>query len=139
MVFENPGAVEAQANEAAIDLCVRRFYGRAQKDPLLAPIFEVSVPDWDHHISKIHDFWSRILLGTDRYSGFPYPPHVLLPVEPEHFARWLALFEETAVETLPAALAGKAVEKAKHMASCFQSGMFPFVDQNGRPSRQPGC
>jgi hemoglobin len=138
MVFENPVAAEDRANEEAIELCVRRFYGRAQKDPLLAPIFGVSVPDWDHHISKIHDFWSRVLLGTERYSGLPYPPHMQLPVEPEHFTRWLALFEETARETLSPALAEKAVDKARHMAACFQSGIFPFVDENGRPSRQPG-
>ncbi len=136
MAVENPVAADASANEEAIGLCVRRFYGRAQKDPLLAPIFEVSVPDWEHHIGKIHDFWSRALLGTERYEGFPFPPHMRLPVEPEHFGRWLALFEETARETLSPALAEKAVEKAKHMAACFLSGMFPFVDKNGRPSRQ---
>ena len=132
-------APEASANEEeAIGLCVRRFYERAQKDPMLARIFEVSVPDWEHHICKIHDFWSRALLGTQRYEGFPFPPHMRLPVEPEHFERWLALFEGTARETLSPPLAEKAIEKAHHMATAFQAGIFPFVDKDGRPSRLPG-
>jgi hemoglobin len=123
--------------EEAIGQCVRQFYGRAQKDDLLGPVLAASVPDWEHHFSNIQDFWSNALLGTGRYSGFPYPPHIRLPVEPEHFDRWVALFAETAAETLSPELAGKAVEKARTMAACFKAGMFPFVDQNGRPSRQP--
>ena len=131
------GTPDAVASEKAIGLCVRRFYEQAQKDPLLAPVFEVSIADWEHHFSKLQDFWSRALLGTERYSGFPFPAHLQLPVEPEHFARWLALFEQTARETLSPALAENAVEKARHMAACFQSGIFPYADKDGRPSRLP--
>jgi hemoglobin len=131
-------AADTAADEAAIGVCVRRFYERAQKDALLKPVFDVSVTDWEHHFSKIQDFWSRALLGTERYSGFPFPVHMQLPVEPEHFSRWLALFEETASETLKPELAGQAIEKARHMATCFQSGIFPFVGKDGRPSRLPG-
>ncbi len=131
-------APDARASEEAIGLCVRRFYERAQKDALLAPVFEVSVPDWEHHFSKIADFWSRALLGTERYSGFPFPVHMQLPVEPEHFSRWVELFEKTAAETLSPALAEKAIEKARHMSTCFQAGIFPFVGKDGRPSRLPG-
>jgi hemoglobin len=131
-------AHEASGDEVAIELCVRRFYERAQKDPMLARIFEVSVPDWEHHISKIHDFWSRALLGTERYEGFPFPPHMRLPVETEHFERWLELFEGTARETLSPELAEKAIERARHMATAFQAGIFPYVGKDGRPSRLPG-
>ncbi len=123
--------------EEAIGLCVRRFYEAAQKDALLGPVLKASVGDWEHHFGKIQDFWSRALLGTERYSGFPYPPHIKLPVEPEHFDRWIALFGETAAQTLSPELAGKAVEKAQHMAVCFKAGMFPFVGKDGRPARQP--
>ena len=123
--------------EDAIGVCVRRFYEVAQKDGLLGPVLTQSVADWEHHFGKIQDFWSRALLGTDRYSGFPYPPHISLPVEPEHFDRWLALFGETARQTLSPELAEKAIEKARTMAHCFQAGLFPFVDKDGRPARRP--
>jgi hemoglobin len=125
------------AIERAIDLCVRRFYAKAVTDPLLAPIFDGRITDWEHHFSRIADFWSRVLLGTSRYSGHPFPNHLVLPIEPEHFDRWLALFEEAARETLDIPRAELAIARARHMSACFRAGLFPFTDNAGRPSRFP--
>ena len=77
----------------------------------------------------ICDFWSRILLGTERYAGSPYPVHTRLPVQPEHFERWLALFREAAVEFLPPASAEIAIGKAEMMANSFRAGLFTFTDR----------
>ncbi len=123
--------------EAAIEACVRNFYAKGRNDDLLGPVFNSKVADWEHHLKRIQDFWSRTLLGTARYSGHPYPAHMHLPVEREHFARWMALFEETARETLEPGLAEKAIGRARHMSASFQAGIFPFKDQHGRPSRLP--
>ena len=123
--------------EAAIEACVRSFYAKAKADDVLGPLFKSSIADWERHIKRIQDFWSRCLLGTARYSGYPFPVHMQLPVEPEHFTRWVTLFEETARETLKSPLAEKAIERAQHMSSCFQAGIFPFTDEKGRPSRIP--
>jgi len=68
---------------------------------------------------------------------FAFVHHRNLPVELEHFDRWLALFEETVKSTLPAAYAEKALAKAHHMAESFKAGIFPFVDKSGRPARHP--
>jgi hemoglobin len=124
--------------EEAIRTCVREFYGEARQDPLLGPIFNQTVEDWDVHLRVIADFWSKVLLQTDRYKGAPFVLHRSLPVELEHFDRWLTLFEATVHRTLPTPHAEKALAKAKHMAESFKAGIFPFVDQNGRPARQPG-
>jgi hemoglobin len=129
--------LEASEAEEAIRRCVRSFYGKARVDDLLGPVFAATVPDWDHHLARVDDFWSHALLGTERYKGHPYPVHVNLSIGPEHFPRWLALFEETALDTLPAELAKKAIAKARHMARSFEAGIFPFVDKHGRPSRRP--
>ena len=83
----------------------------------------------DHHLRVICDFWSRILLGTERYAGSPYPVHTRLPVQPEHFERWLALFREAAVEFLPPASAEIAIGKAEMMANSFRAGLFTFTDR----------
>ncbi len=133
-----PGSLgEEAALERDIDRCVRLFYAKAQNDTLLGPLFERSIHDWEHHFGRIRDFWSRVLLGTARYSGHPYPVHTGLPVEPEHFSRWVSLFEEAARETLPAPHALQAIEKARHMSTSFQAGIFPFTDSEGRPARLP--
>jgi len=120
-----PGAL----SEDHITALVHGFYGRARADALLGPVFAAEVPDWNHHLRVICDFWSRILLGTERYAGSPYPVHTRLPVQPEHFERWLALFREAAVEFLAPASAEIASGKAKMMANSFRAGLFTFTDR----------
>jgi hemoglobin len=131
------GPEYAEAVERAISLFVRRFYDNARQDALLGPVFAERVTDWEHHFKRIDNFWSHVLLGTSRYSGHPYPLHARLPVELEHFSRWLALFEAAARETLEPALAEKAIAKARHMSASFQAGIFPFREENGHPQRTP--
>lgn len=123
--------------EAAIMDCVRNFYSEAQQDAVLGPIFAAQVHDWEVHYRTVANFWSKVLLGTDRYSGHPFPLHVNLPVAPEHFDRWLSLFAKAAQTYLSPDLADKAKAKAAMMAESFKAGIFPFTDAQGRPSRQP--
>lgn len=132
-------ALDAAADEAmerAIRNCVSTFYEKGARDPLLAPIFR-NIPEFEKHMGVVADFWSKALLGTERYAGHPFAAHIHLPVEPEHFARWLELFSQTARETLPPAQAEQAIAKADHMTQCFQRGLFPFVGADGKPSRLP--
>jgi hemoglobin len=129
--------LKAETSEAAIRNCVKRFYDKGEIDPLLGPIFAKSIPELEPHLEIVTNFWSHALLGTTRYQGTPFGVHVNLPVEPQHFARWLTLFVETAKETLPEALAAAAIARAEHMTQCFQSGLFPFKDAEGRPSKVP--
>jgi len=124
--------------EAAIAACVRSFYDQARQDTLLGPVFNHMIRDWDSHLALVQNFWSRALLGTKRYDSSPFLSHANLPIEPEHFVRWLELFAATAKASLPPELAEKACAKANHMAESFKAGLFPFVDAQGRPSRQPG-
>ncbi len=129
--------VSDEAAEAAIRACVKRFYERGDADPLLGPVFAKSIPELEPHLDIVANFWSHALLGTTRYQGTPFGVHVNLPIEPRHFARWLELFVETAKETLPDALAAAAIARAEHMTQCFQSGLYPFKDAEGRPSKEP--
>jgi hemoglobin len=126
----------SSAIECAISNCVELFYGKGLADPLLGPVFG-AIPNLPGHLQIIKNFWSRALLGTGRYQGHPYPVHTALPIEPEHFQRWLELFIESARETLPEPEAKEAIAKASHMTQCFQAGMFPFTDKEGKPSRLP--
>ena len=81
---------------------VHAFYARVRQDPLLGPVFEGAIPDWDAHLAKLVDFWSSVTLMTGRYKGRPVPAHVGLPgIGPEMFARWLGLFRQTALEECP--------------------------------------
>jgi hemoglobin len=139
MRFDVPevcGEAQRIAIEAAIGCCVERFYQKGLADPLLGPVFS-AIEDLNGHLEIIKNFWSRALLGTERYQGQPYAAHVNLPIELEHFESWLGLFAETARETLPEPQAGQAIAIAGHISQCFQAGLFPFTGTDGKPSRVP--
>ena len=117
---------ESTLGEQHIAQLVCSFYERARTDALLRPVFDAAVSDWDEHHRIVEDFWSRTLLGTNRYRGHPYAVHAQLPLRPEHFDRWLALFRETALEVLPPAAAEHAIARAEHMGESFKVGLFTF-------------
>ena len=96
------------------------------------------IHDFDSHIVTVANFWSKSLLHTERYDGHPYTAHTHLPVEPEHFARWLELFTQAVRDNLPKTQAEQALAKATHMAECFKAGLFPFQGlTDARAARRP--
>ncbi|WP_448204714.1 group III truncated hemoglobin [Azospirillum sp. sgz302134] len=102
---------------------VRRFYDKALRDPVIGHTF-TGVTDWEEHFEVIERFWASHLLGAKSYKGHPFMAHVDLDLTPESFTRWLALFQETATEVLPAPYAEQAVAKANHMAKSLTAGLF---------------
>ena len=110
-------------DEAMIQSLVHRFYARVREDPLLGPIFEARIADWGPHLERMCAFWSSVALMTGRYHGQPMRMHLPLPVDAEHFDRWLALFEEAAGETCPPAAAAHFMERARRVAESLELGI----------------
>jgi len=82
--------------EEDIKTLVHRFYAKVRKDKLLAPVFNAVIKDnWDEHLARMCDFWGTLLLYTRKYMADPMVKHMPLPIEPEHFERWLLLFGQT--------------------------------------------
>lgn len=120
---EGPG-VAAGVTEAMIHDQVHAFYGKIRADPALGPIFNREIDDWDHHLAKMCDFWSSVLLMTGRFKGAPMAAHArLVDVRPTHFARWLHLFRQTAHEVCPEAAAGLFIAKSEMIAQSLQLHM----------------
>lgn len=72
---------------------VHTFYEKVQSDELIGPIFNSRIEGrWPEHLEKMVRFWQTVLLNEHTYQGSPFAPHADLPVEKEHFERWLALF-----------------------------------------------
>lgn len=120
-------AAEVQArtgiDEAMIERLVHGFYGRVRADPLLGPVFETRIPDWEPHLARMCAFWSSVTLMTGRYHGRPMPAHAPLPIDAGHFDRWLGLFETTARDVCPPAAADLFVEKARMIAQSLEMGI----------------
>jgi hemoglobin len=121
-------------DEAMIERLVREFYGRARLDPLIGPVFDSKVQDWDAHIAQICAFWSSVALMSGRYHGQPMRVHGPLPIDTPHFDRWLAIFTATAQDVCPLAAARHFVERAHKIAESLELGIA-FHKGEIRPRR----
>ena len=109
-------------DEAVLEHLVRTFYATARQDAVIGHLFD-PVQDWEKHIATITTFWSSVGLLTGRYHGQPLAAHSPLPLEPLHFARWLALFEQTAREICTPEGADYLMEKAHRIARSLEMGV----------------
>lgn len=107
---------ETGLDEAMLRELVETFYGKVRADPVLGPIFAARITDWTPHLARMVAFWSSVALMTGRYHGRPVPAHTPLPSDAAHFARWLQLFRETAVQVCPPAGAAHVIERAERIA-----------------------
>ena len=109
--------------EAMIERLVRAFYDKVRVDPVLAPVFDARINDWEPHLAQMFAFWSSVALMSGRYHGTPMVKHMPLPVDAAHFDRWLGLFEETAREICPGEAAAHFVERARRIAASLELGI----------------
>ena len=66
----------SEITEPAIAALVARFYARARRDPLIGPVFNDAVDDWDAHLRTLNAFWSSVMLTSGRYKGNPMAAHL---------------------------------------------------------------
>ena len=117
-IFERTGITEAM-----IGRLVRSFYDKVRADPLLAPVFEARIGNWEPHLQQMCAFWSSVALMSGRYHGSPMGKHLPLPIDAGHFDRWLALFEATARDVCPPEAAAHFVERARRIAASLELGI----------------
>ena len=118
---------------ASIDRFVDRFYARVLTDSLLAPLFlEVAGIDVEQHLPRIKAYWRKMLLGEPAYRRHMMQKHRDLdarsPLAPEHYARWLALFEATLDEHH----AGPAADRARVLARRIAGNMRRNLESTRR-------
>ncbi|MBR0874501.1 group III truncated hemoglobin [Bradyrhizobium tropiciagri] len=109
--------------EAMIEALVHGFYAKVRSDPMLAPVFDAKITDWEPHLAQMCAFWSSVALMTGRYHGTPMVKHMRLPIDAAHFDRWLTLFEATAQELCPPVAAGHFIDRARRIASSLEMGV----------------
>lgn len=109
--------------EAMIERLVRGFYDKVRADAVLAPVFDARIRDWEPHLQQMSAFWSSVALMSGRYHGTPMVKHQPLPVDADHFDRWLELFEQTAREICPPQAAAHFVERARRIAASLELGI----------------
>ena len=121
-------------NDAEVHTLVHDFYDQVRIDPVLGPIFNRHITDWDHHLEQLVNFWSSILRGTGRFSGSPMPKHIALPdLSAELFQYWLALFHTTTLSQPNQAMGEKAYSMAQRIAQSLWYG----YQMGNKPDEMP--
>ena len=110
-------------DESVIERLVRSFYLRVQEDALLGPVFNARIVDWESHLQRMFSFWHSVTLMSGTYKGQPMEKHQPLPVDANHFDRWLELFEETAQAICEPEAAKHFVSRARMIAESLEFGI----------------
>ena len=113
-----------------IKLMVDLFYSNARQDPLLGPIFERMINDWEEHLPTMYQFWERLLFGFSDYSGNPFQKHLNFSLEKEHFSGWVKIFTQTIDGIFAGLKAEEAKRLARNIANSFQLRMGITSENN---------
>ncbi len=106
---------------ADIKVMVDEFYTLVREDALLAPIFLFRLNTyWQPHLEKMYTFWNAALFGVKGYVGNPFAKHATMPVQGEHFNRWMSLFTATVDQYFEGPVADEAKTRAHIMATNFE-------------------
>jgi hemoglobin len=113
----------------AIATLVHIFYDDVRADPVLGPVFVKAIGDhWDAHLARMVEFWSTVMLGSRDFQGNVFGKHMALSgIEPDHFRRWLALFQDTATRLFASGVANEFLLVAGRIAASLQYGYFGKV------------
>ena len=116
---------EPEITEEQLAALVPAFYARVRRDPLIGPLFNSAIHDWDEHLEKLTAFWSSVMLTSGRYKGSPMAAHLRHAdtINPAMFERWLAIWRETTTELMPADAAAALQGRAARIAESLQLGI----------------
>lgn len=103
-----------------IVLLVDRFYQAALVDEILRPIFTKIIGDnLQDHMPIMYNFWSSILIREQSYTGNVMLKHIdihkQMPLEKEHFERWIHIWENTIDDLFIGSIADEAKKRATLM------------------------
>jgi len=128
--------MSTQPTHEQIEALVDRFYDRIQVHPTLGPVFNAAVDDWDEHKRLLVSFWTSVVLRAGTYRGNPMAAHQPLALGEDHFARWLALWDDTAHDVLPQRQAQHVSEIAQRIGRSLRIGLG--IDPLRRERRAAG-
>jgi hemoglobin len=132
-----PNAIPAMLDEARLATLVDRFYDKVRADPLLGPVFNPRVDDWEAHKVLMTSFWATVALRSGHYRGNPLAKHQPLPIGAGHFQRWLALWRATAGAVLDVESAALMTGYAERIGYGMRVGMGLGGHLRGRESGIP--
>ncbi|MBF0596348.1 group III truncated hemoglobin [Faecalibacter rhinopitheci] len=122
------------SNTEDITLLVHNFYDLVIKDDLIGTFFTVVADvNWVDHLPHMIQFWETVLLGKASFEGWPMRTHLMLnkkaKMKPEHFDRWILLWNGIIDENFEGEIATEAKSRAKIMRDLI---LFKIEQQANR-------
>jgi len=115
-----------ELNRTNINKLVVLFYTRVLTDEKLAPLFiqilgdDLKSDTWKDHMELLTNFWSSLVMGSNEYNGFPFPPHTQIKdLDRAAFQRWIELFFEATQKVFTSEIAVKFQERGTIIAGNF--------------------
>ena len=105
---------------------VEAFYKQARQDSMLGPVFNriVAADQWDDHFETMTDFWLSVAFDGPTFRGNPMIKHARIKdIAPQHFDRWLEIFEETSSIYWPPDASDLLRWRANQLAPSLMSGV----------------
>jgi len=122
MAIGQPNDGRDLAGRDDIEALLRRFYGKALYDDMLAePFAEIRARGLESHLPVMCDFWETVLFRAGRYrrNALHAHQHVQqrVPLSADHFLRWLTLWNATIDQMYRGPLAEHAKIQAARIAT----------------------
>ena len=102
-----------------IQLFVDQFYQKVREEQFIGLIFLNQIEDWEPHLNKMYAFWNAALFGVIGFKGNPFAKHVPLGLKPQHFERWITLFNQVIDQNFEGEIAIDVKNRAQLMANIF--------------------
>jgi hemoglobin len=118
-------------DRADVEALLRRFYGRAFADDVLAePFSELRAAGLESHLMVMCDFWETVLFRAGLYHRSALTVHRQLDAQHRldagHFARWLELWTTTVDEMFRGPAADRAKVQAERIATAMHRRLRGF-------------
>lgn len=125
-------------NGSDIELLINSFYEKVKQDDVIGFVFnDIVKVQWDKHLPVIYDFWESQVFFTNKYTGNAMSLHMrineLVPLNKEHFRRWLKLFTTTVDELFEGKKANIIKEKAISIATIMETKIISPVAEGLMP------
>jgi hemoglobin len=105
---------------------VHAFYAKVRNDELIEPVFEriVSEEQWPAHFERMTDFLVAVAFNGPAFHGDPLTKHARIrDISPAHFAKWLEVFKEVALQYWDTEVVTNLVHRATQIASSLSNGV----------------
>lgn len=120
-----------------IKLLIDAFYDKVKNDETIGYFFnDIAQTNWEIHLPKMYEFWSKVVFSEGNYSGNPMLVHQSLHQKSTmnhlHFEHWVNLFLQTTDEHFMGENASLIKDRAANIAAIMATKVLMVMPSFGQ-------